>query len=74
MLGSSDKHCVLTLVDRKTDYLMPGKLSARTAEATSRRALARDRESRARSGPGRYSRRRKCRSVEVHGEALASVS
>ena len=40
VLGSSDKHCILTLVDRKTGYLMIGKLEARTADATSRRATA----------------------------------
>jgi len=40
MIGSSDKHCVLTLVDRKTGYLLLGKLEARTAEATNRRATA----------------------------------
>ncbi len=33
----SDKHCVLTLVDRKTGYLMIGKLETRTVEATNRR-------------------------------------
>ena len=35
----SDKHCVLTLVDRKTGYVMIGKLEARTVEATNRRAV-----------------------------------
>ena len=40
MIGSSDKHCVLTLVDRRTGYLMLGKLEARTSEATNRRAIA----------------------------------
>jgi IS30 family transposase len=40
MLGSSDKHCVLTLVDRRTGYLLLGKLEARTTEATNRRATA----------------------------------
>lgn len=35
----SDKHCVLTLVDRKSGYVMIGKLEARTVEATNRRAL-----------------------------------
>jgi IS30 family transposase len=40
MIGSSDKHSVLTLVDRKTGYLMLGKLEARTAKATNRRAIA----------------------------------
>jgi IS30 family transposase len=40
VLGSSDKHCVLTLVDRKTGYVMIGKLESRTTEATNRRAVA----------------------------------
>ncbi len=39
VIGSSDKHCVLTLVDRKTGYVMIGKLKARTVEATNRRAI-----------------------------------
>jgi IS30 family transposase len=39
VLGSFDKHCILTLVDRKTGYLMIGKLEARTVEATNRRAI-----------------------------------
>ncbi|MCH7808708.1 MAG: IS30 family transposase [Planctomycetes bacterium] len=36
----SDKHCVLTLVDRMTGYVMIGKLESRTVEATNRRAVA----------------------------------
>jgi hypothetical protein len=40
MLGSSDKHCVLTLVDRRTGYLLLGKLEARNTEATNHRAIA----------------------------------
>jgi IS30 family transposase len=40
VLGSSDKHCILTLVDRKTGYLMIGKLEARTVHATNARAVA----------------------------------
>jgi transposase, IS30 family len=39
MLGSSDKHCVLTLVDRRTGYLLLGKLQARNTEATNHRAI-----------------------------------
>ncbi len=35
----SDKHCVLTLVDRKTGYVMIGKLDNRTVDATNRRAI-----------------------------------
>lgn len=40
VMGNSDKHCVLTLVDRKTGFVMIGKLEARTVEATNRRAIA----------------------------------
>lgn len=40
MLGGSDKHCVLTLVDRRTGYVMIGKLEARTTEATNERAIS----------------------------------
>ncbi len=39
MIGSSDKHCVLTLVDRKTGYTMIGKLESRTVKAVNRRAI-----------------------------------
>ena len=39
VMGSSDKHCVLTLVDRKTGYTMIGKLETRTVEVTNRRAI-----------------------------------
>ena len=35
----SDRHCVLTLVDRKTGFVMIGKLETRTVEATNRRAV-----------------------------------
>lgn len=40
MIGSADKHCVLTLVDRKTGYVLIGKLSRRTVEETNRRAVS----------------------------------
>ena len=40
MIGNiSDKHCVLTLVDHKSGYVMIGKLRTRTVEATNRRAV-----------------------------------
>ena len=39
VIGSSDKHCVLTLVDRKTGYTMIGKLESRTVKAVNRRAI-----------------------------------
>ncbi len=35
----SDKHCILTFVDRKSGYVMIGKLEARTVEATNSRAV-----------------------------------
>jgi IS30 family transposase len=40
MLGSSNTHCVLTLVDRRTGYVLLGKLRARSVEATNRRAVS----------------------------------
>lgn len=40
MIGGADKHCVLTLVDRKTGYLFLGKLAERTVEAANRRAIS----------------------------------
>jgi IS30 family transposase len=39
VLGT-DKHCILTLVDRKTGYVMIAKLKARTVEETNRAAIA----------------------------------
>ncbi len=39
VLGT-DKHCILTLVDRKTGYVMIAKLPARTVEATNCAAIA----------------------------------
>jgi IS30 family transposase len=40
VIGGSDKDCVLTLVDRKTGYVLIGKLKQRTVEETNRRAIA----------------------------------
>jgi IS30 family transposase len=40
MMGSSNTHCVLTLVDRRTGYVLLGKLRSRSVEATNRRAVA----------------------------------
>jgi len=40
MVGNSDQHSVLTLVDRKTGYLLIGKLTARNAAQTARRAIS----------------------------------
>jgi IS30 family transposase len=40
MLGAlSDAHCLLSLVERKTGYLVLGKLRARTTAAVNRRAI-----------------------------------
>ena len=39
LMGSADQHCLLTLVDRKTGYLLVGKLRSRTVAATNRRAV-----------------------------------
>ncbi len=38
VLGT-DRHCLLTLVDRKTGFTIIGKLKTRTVEATNRRAI-----------------------------------
>lgn len=38
MIGSSDKHCILTLVDRKTGHLSIGKLRQRTVDEVNRAA------------------------------------
>lgn len=40
MIGANDRHCVLTLVCRKTGHTMIGKLNARTTRETNRRAAA----------------------------------
>jgi IS30 family transposase len=40
VIGSFDRHCILTLVDRKTGYVMIGKLFGRTTRATNRRATS----------------------------------
>lgn len=39
VVGNSDQHAVLTLVDRKTGYLLIGKLTARNATHTAKRAI-----------------------------------
>jgi IS30 family transposase len=36
----TDRHCILTLVDRKTGFVLIGKLSARTVQATNERAIS----------------------------------
>jgi len=40
MVGSADQHSILTLVDRKTGFVMVGKLTARNAALTTRRAIS----------------------------------
>jgi IS30 family transposase len=39
VIGSSDKHCILTLVDRKTGHLSIGKLRQRTVDEANRAAV-----------------------------------
>jgi hypothetical protein len=39
-MGAFDRHCILTLVDCKTGYVMIGKLFGRTTVATNRRAVS----------------------------------
>jgi len=39
VIGAHDRHCVLTLVDRKSGYTLIGKLPSRTTEETNRRAI-----------------------------------
>ncbi|MGH8574565.1 MAG: IS30 family transposase [Gammaproteobacteria bacterium] len=39
VLGTGDRHCVLSLVERTTGYLVLGKLSARTTAAVTRRTI-----------------------------------
>lgn len=39
MMGSGDRHCILTMVERKTGYVLVGKLPNRTKEATEERAV-----------------------------------
>jgi transposase, IS30 family len=39
VLGTGDRHCVLSLVERSSGYLVLGKLSARTTAAVTRRAI-----------------------------------
>jgi IS30 family transposase len=39
VMGSGDKHCIFTMVDRKTGYVVIGKLERRTKEALAARAI-----------------------------------
>jgi IS30 family transposase len=39
VIGKGDQHCLLTTVERKTGYVVIGKLRARTKEHTNRRTL-----------------------------------
>lgn len=39
VLGAGSRHCVLTLVDRKSGYLLLGKLTARTTDTTTTRTV-----------------------------------
>ena len=40
VMGHGNKHCIVSLVDRKTGYLAIGKLTARTTEQTANRTIA----------------------------------
>lgn len=40
VIGNLDQHCVLTLVDRKTGYVLIGKLRGRTVKEANRRAIS----------------------------------
>ena len=51
MIGGSDQHCVLTMVDRKTGYVFIGKLEQRTVKAANRRAILLIKKA-----PGRFAR------------------
>ncbi len=39
MLGAGDRHCVLSLVERRSGYLVLGKLAARSTTEVTRRAI-----------------------------------
>ena len=39
VIGTGSRHCLVTIVDRKTGYVVIGKLRARTKEHTNRRTL-----------------------------------
>jgi IS30 family transposase len=39
LIGKGSRHCLITLVDRKTGYLLIGKLRARTKEHTNQRTI-----------------------------------
>ncbi|MDO8632803.1 MAG: IS30 family transposase [Phycisphaerales bacterium] len=39
ILGTGSRHCLLSLVDRKTGFLLLGKLAARTTQATTDRTI-----------------------------------
>jgi IS30 family transposase len=39
MMGGSDRHCIMTLVDRRTGYVLIGKLRERTVRAANRGAI-----------------------------------
>ena len=39
VLGTGTAHCLLSIVERKTGYLLIGKLAARTTQATTRRTI-----------------------------------
>ena len=40
VMGAHDRHCIVTLVERKSKYVIIGKLRARTAEELNRKVIA----------------------------------
>ena len=40
MIGAGDKHCILTMVDRKSGYVFIGKLRERTVTAATEQAIS----------------------------------
>jgi IS30 family transposase len=40
VMGANDRHCIVTLVERKSKYLIIGKLRARTAEELNKKTIA----------------------------------
>ena len=38
-MGGGDRHCIVTLVERKTGYVLIGKLANRTKEVTNKRII-----------------------------------
>ena len=39
VMGGRDRHCIVTLLERKTGFLLVGKLKNRTTEETNKRTI-----------------------------------